>query len=279
MDILLTNDDGIYSIGVQTAARRLRESGHNVLLLAPDRERSGCGHAMTLDRPVHVRDVDRRFLSSDFAAKSCDGTPTDCVVMAIDMLGFTPDMVISGINQGPNLGDDLTYSGTVCAAMEGVIFGIPSMAVSLVMSSRACKAFNETAADVMAALIEWVKDNPMPPGVLYNVNVPNMPLDVIRGIAVTKKGVRRYVNKVKTVLSPSGERVYWIGGNIEDDMTEGTDVCAIADGYVSVTPVHMEMTSFDAYKECKDAGMDNFLENCVRKMSGSCLNFHSTVDK
>lgn len=265
MDILLTNDDGVYSIGIQTAARHLTDAGHNVLLVAPDRERSGCGHAMTLDRPLHIKDVDRRFLSADFTAKACDGTPTDCVVLAIDMLGFRPEMVISGINQGPNLGDDLTYSGTVCAAMEGVIFGIPSIALSLVMSSGAKNIFNETAADVLMTLLDWVKDNPIPSGVLYNVNVPNMPLDAIRGTLITRKGVRRYVDKVRPVTAPSGAKAYWIGGNIEDDMTDGTDVWAVANDYVSITPVHMEMTSFETYMECKEAGMESFIEKMIQK--------------
>ena len=141
MDILLTNDDGVYSIGIQTLARRLVDDGHNVLLVAPDRERSGCGHSMTMDRPLHIKNVDKLFLSADFTAKACDGTPTDCVIMAIDVIGFRPDIIISGINQGPNLGDDLTYSGTACAAMEGIIFGIPSIAISLVMSSREKRNF------------------------------------------------------------------------------------------------------------------------------------------
>jgi 5'-nucleotidase len=265
MDILLTNDDGVYSIGIQTLARRLVDDGHNVLLVAPDRERSGCGHSMTMDRPLHIKNVDKLFLSADFTAKACDGTPTDCVIMAIDVIGFRPDIIISGINQGPNLGDDLTYSGTACAAMEGIIFGIPSMAISLVMSSKEKEIFNETAADVTLALLKWIKKEPMPDGVFYNVNVPNIKPSDIKGVLVTKKGIRRYVDKISTVKTPFGGEAYWIGGSIEDFMSEGTDVWAVAHDYVSITPVHMEMTSFITQRECKSAGMESFIENNIQK--------------
>lgn len=263
MNLLLTNDDGVYSLGIQTMAKRLFDAGHNVLLVAPDRERSGCGHSMTMDRPVHIKNVDRLFLSADFTAIACDGTPTDCVIMAMDVLNFKPDYVISGINQGPNLGDDLTYSGTTCAAMEGVIFGIPSIAVSLVMSSRTKEVFNDTAADVLMALLDWSSVVPIPEGVLYNVNVPNVDVSAIKGVIVTKKGTRRYVDKIRTIKTPFGGEAYWIGGNIEDDMSEGTDVWAIANGYVSVTPVHMEMTSFGTHKTCKEIGMEAFLDKIL----------------
>ena len=267
MKILLTNDDGVYSIGIQTIAKVLAEAGHELLLVAPDRERSGCGHSMTMDRPVHIRNVSRLFLSADFNAKACDGTPTDCVIIAIDAMGFKPDMVISGINQGPNLGDDLTYSGTVCAAMEGVIFGYPSIAISLVMSSKENELHNETAAEITMALLDWVKTSPIPNGVLYNVNVPNIPLSEIKGVRVTRKGIRRYVDKIKIVKTPSGGEAYWIGGNIEDDMSEGTDVSAVANNYVSVTPVHMEMTSFETHRECKEAGLEAYIETKINKDS------------
>lgn len=263
MNILLTNDDGVYSIGIQTLAKSLTEAGHNILLIAPDRERSGCGHAMTMDRPVHIRNVNRLFLSADFTAKACDGTPTDCVIMAIDAMGFEPDMVISGINQGPNLGDDLTYSGTVCAAMEGVIFGYPSIALSLVMSSKDKELHNETAAEILMALLDWTKGSPIPEGILYNVNVPNIPLREIKGVLVTRKGIRRYVDKIRTIKTPSGGEAYWIGGNIEDDMSDGTDVWAVANNYVSLTPVHMEMTSFETQRDCKEAGLEEYIETKI----------------
>ncbi|MFA7208565.1 MAG: 5'/3'-nucleotidase SurE, partial [Synergistaceae bacterium] len=178
---------------------------------------------------------------------------------------FEPDMVISGINQGPNLGDDLTYSGTVCAAMEGVIFGYPSIAVSLVMSSKDKELYNDTAAVTLMAMLDWTKGSPVPEGVLFNVNVPNIPISEIKGVLVTRKGVRRYVDKIRTIKTPSGGDAYWIGGNIEDDMSDGTDVWAVANNYVSVTPVHMEMTSFETQKECKEAGLEAYIETEINK--------------
>ena len=260
MKLLLSNDDGVYSVGIQTMARSLTCAGHEVLVVAPDRERSAHGHAMTLDRPLHLKEVERKWLSTDFPAYACDGTPTDCVIMGFDVLKFDPDMVISGINQGPNLGDDLTYSGTACAAMEGLIFGVPSIAVSLVSSSRDAEHHNETAADVTIALIEWTKENPLRDGVMFNVNVPNVPLSELKGISLTKKGNRRYRDKIRVVKSPEGCDTYWIGGKIEDLAEEGTDVMAIGRNFASVTPIHMDMTCFEACHEYKKAGIETALE-------------------
>ena len=259
MKFLLTNDDGVYSVGIQTMAKHLNSAGHEVLLVAPDRERSATGHAMTLDRPVHIRKVAPQFLSADFDAYACDGTPTDCVIMGIDALEFIPDMVISGINQGPNLADDITYSGTACAAMEGLIFEKPSIAVSLVMSSKDKKLHNDTAAQSVMALIESLKEDPMPEGVLYNVNVPNLPMSEIKGFSLTKKGVRRYIDKISSVKSPGGAEAYWIGGQIVDELIEGTDVWAISNSKISVTPIHLEMTSFDTYRKFKDGCVEDKL--------------------
>lgn len=265
MKFLLTNDDGVFSIGIQTAARRLAADGHEVLVVAPDRERSGSGHAMTLDRPLSLIDVDRKFLLGDFTAKASDGLPTDCVVLGLEVLGFKPDMVISGINQGPNVADDLTYSGTACAAMEGLIAGYPALAMSLDGGSRDRCMHNETAAEVMTALISWFSGHPMKEGVMYNVNVPNLPLSGLRGVKVTRKGVRRYTDKIKIVKSPAGVPAYWIGGHIEDDLSQDTDVSAIADGYVSVTPVHMEMTCFDEFRAGRQNSMERTLEGYLRR--------------
>ncbi|MDO5562420.1 MAG: 5'/3'-nucleotidase SurE, partial [Synergistaceae bacterium] len=217
MKVLLTNDDGIYSIGIQTMAKRLFDCGHDILLVAPDRERSNCGHAMTLDRPVHLVRADKRFLLADFSAYKCDGFPTDCVTMGIDVLNFGPDLVISGINQGPNLGDDVTYSGTACAAMEGIISDVPSIAVSLVTHSRDIEFHNDTAADAVMTFLGWLGDgNPIPDGVFFNINVPNIPSAEIKGMCMARMGTRRYKDKVMTVQSPSGSNAYWIGGTIKD---------------------------------------------------------------
>ena len=142
--ILITNDDGIFAEGIQTLAKAFHAAGYEVLAVelleqhihAPDRERSASGHSMTMDRPLQIKKIENKMLADGFTAYSCDGTPTDCVIMGIDVLHFVPDLVLSGINCGPNLGDDLTYSGTACAAMEGLIFGYPSVAVSLVCAGK-----------------------------------------------------------------------------------------------------------------------------------------------
>ena len=267
MKLLLTNDDGVYSVGIQTMAKRLAEAGHDLLVVAPDRERSGAGHSMTLARPVYLRDADKRLFCGDIPAKACDGTPTDCISMGIDVLGFDADMVISGINQGPNLADDITYSGTVCAAMEGLIFGRPSLAVSLVSSSKHREIHNETAAAALMGLMEWISKEPMPEGVLYNVNVPNLPLSELKGVRVTRKGIRRYVDKIKTVKSPSGEETYWIGGHIDDVLEDDTDVNAVKEGYVSVTPIQLDMTCFRTFERDRRGPMARTLSDFLRKQA------------
>jgi 5'-nucleotidase len=263
MKLLLTNDDGIESIGIRLLAESLAYAGHDVLMVAPDKECSGCGHAMTLGEPLELNELELNI--DGVKAFSCDGLPTDCVVMGVDVLKYEPDVVISGINQGPNLADDLTYSGTACAAMEGVIFGIPSIAVSLDCGSRDAEKHNAAAAEVTLALLDWTEDNPMAEGVFYNVNVPNLPLCELKGVLTTVKGVRRYVDKIKVVHGQSGKKKYIIGGKIEDELTEGTDVWAVSKQYVSVTPVHLEMTCFTAYDGCKELGMCRALSEAIGK--------------
>lgn len=255
MKILLTNDDGYQSIGIKVMAEHLLAAGHDVLLVAPHIERSGCGHAMTIGAPVVLDEVNLGLASDKLRAYSCTGTPTDCVVMGFDVLDSSIEMVISGINQGPNLADDITYSGTACAAMEGVIFDRPAIAVSLNSRSKDPEKHNETAAEIVLSVLAWIRENPMRTGVFYNVNVPNVPKNELAGVQVTKKGIRRYVDKITAGETADGKPAYWIGGVIEDEMTEGTDVWSIAHGYASITPVHMEMTSFTAYEENERKGM------------------------
>lgn len=259
MKILVTNDDGYDSIGIKVMTRYLLEAGHEVLLVAPDRERSGCGHAMTIGAPVELKKVDIGLESERLAAYACTGTPTDCVILGFDALEKNIGMVISGINQGPNLADDITYSGTACAAMEGVIFNTPSLAISLDLNSHDEVCHNETAAETVMSILEWLKKNPMPEGIFYNVNVPNVSLSELEGITVTKKGVRRYVDKIRDTDSENGSRAFLIGGRIQDVLTEGTDVWAVAHGFASITPVHLEMTSFKDYEEAKRTGMETHI--------------------
>lgn len=263
MKILLTNDDGVYSVGIQTAAKYLSEVGYEIFIMAPDHERSCSGHSMTLDRPLRIMDVGRRLLFGDFPAKACDGTPTDCISMAVDVMGFQPDLVVSGINQGPNLGDDLTYSGTACAAMEGLIFGYPAIAISLVNHSRDKIIHNETAAETLLGLLRWTKETPIPDGVMYNVNVPNVPMSELKGVEITRKGVRRYTDKIQVVKSPFREDTYWLGGHIDDDLVEETDVHAVARNFVSVTPIQMDMTCFKTYGEQRGSDAEANLSRLV----------------
>lgn len=261
--ILVTNDDGVYADGIQILAKHLSRAGYCVLVCAPDRERSASGHSMTMDRPLHIKKVEHRQFSDGFEAYACDGTPTDSVIMGLEVLGFHADAVVSGINCGPNLGDDITYSGTACAAMEGVISGLPSIAVSLVCSPcDAVKNFG-AAADAAVKLIEWIGEHHMEDGIFYNMNVPNLPDGAIKGVKMTRKGARRYRDKITVVKTPFGGEAYWVGGRIEDCMGEGTDVSAVRENYISITPVHLEMTSFSALSAANGQNMAAELWNRI----------------
>ena len=262
--ILVTNDDGIYADGILTLARALDGAGYEILLCAPDRERSASGHSMTMNRPLQVRKANAA-LTGELNAYSCDGTPTDSVIMALEVLKFPAEMVISGINRGPNLGDDITYSGTVCAAMEGVIAGLPSMAVSLVCSSRDKALHYETAARTALEILAWTKKQPMDEGVLYNVNVPNVPENELRGLKLARKGVRRYNDKITVVKTPFGGEAYWVGGRIEDGADQDADVSVVARGYASLTPLHLEMTSFSALEKLSAKSMERELNSALEK--------------
>ncbi|MDR1137603.1 MAG: 5'/3'-nucleotidase SurE, partial [Synergistaceae bacterium] len=193
MKILLTNDDGIISQGIQIISRMLADKGWLAAVVAPDRERSGMGHAITVDRPIHAHPLDPGMFSAEVPAYSCDGTPTDCVTIGLDMLFPSADCVVSGINQGPNLSDDVTYSGTVCAAMEGVILKRQSIAVSLCSKPGDSFKHNMTAALAAMAILEYVEKNPLPLGVLLNVNVPNELIKNIKGFKLTQRGKREYI--------------------------------------------------------------------------------------
>ncbi|MDO4988769.1 MAG: 5'/3'-nucleotidase SurE [Synergistes sp.] len=255
--ILLTNDDGVYHEGILTLAKALCGS-YEVMICSPDRERSATGHAMTLTRPLHLRKADARFFPENVAAYCCDGMPTDSVVLGVEALHFVPDVLISGINYGPNLSDDITYSGTVCAALEGLVYGFASMAVSLDVTyhEHGCDVHYDTAAAVAVSILNWIKNDPMPEGVMYNVNVPNVSLCDIAGVRMTRFGYKRYVDKVMKVKSQFGGDVYWLGGNVETRDEEGTDVWAAANNYVSITPVSLDMTNYGALssysKRCTD---------------------------
>jgi len=256
--LLLTNDDGIYAPGIMTLANTLHASGYHVTVVAPDRERSSVGHALTLNRPIRLWEADRGGYADGIRLFGCDGTPSDCVVLGAETVDTEASFVVSGINRGPNLGDDLTYSGTVSAAMEGLILGKGALAVSLNCTRLEPVHHYATAAEVALEILEWTRENSLPGEVIMNINVPNVERAMIEGFEVTRKGLRTYEGKVTEFRSPQGTLSYWIAGKPEDELAEGTDVCAVAHGRVSITPVHMDMTHFPSIDLLREKGIEKW---------------------
>lgn len=252
MRILLSNDDGVYAEGIHYLAKTLADAGHELLVSAPARERSASGHSMTMHKLVTLEEIDKKFILGNYRAYACSGMPTDSVSLACDVLGFCPELVVSGINRGPNVAGDVTYSGTVCAAMEGLVFGATSVALSLNVVSRNETAHYETAAQFMEKFIGFLRENTEEKPQLYNINVPNLPYGEIKGTRVTRLGTRLYEDRVE-IIERNGKEYYWIGGRIEDRFEEGTDVTALRDGYVSVTPLKMDMTDYERLEKLKTA--------------------------
>jgi 5'-nucleotidase len=243
MHILVTNDDGVMAPGLLALAQELRLLG-KVTVVAPDRNWSASGHVKTLDRPLRVREVR---LGDGTPAWSCDGAPSDCV--ALPLIGFIEekiDVVVSGINPNANIGHDVTYSGTVTAAMEAVITGrIPGIAISLDAPEYHAGPLDfGTAARVAHIVTEVSMTNHLPDGVLLNVNVPYLPMEKIRSFMVTRQGLRVYLDKLERRLDPRGRPYYWIGGKPPTGiLEEGTDFGALKAGHVSITPLHLDLTA------------------------------------
>jgi 5'-nucleotidase len=237
--ILVCNDDGIHSEGILALAEALGQLGE-VVVVAPDRERSAVSHSLTLHRPLRVTELGA-------GRYAVDGTPTDCVNLALNgILARRPALVVSGINKGANLGDDLTYSGTVSAAMEGTLLGVPAFAISLL--GRANFRF-DVAAAFAVRLAAWVIERGLPPDTLLNVNVP-APVDgqLVRGFALTRMGRRRYGDAIVEKVDPRGKKYYWIGGEeLEFVEEEGTDFHAVSRGLISVTPIHLDLTNYKSF--------------------------------
>lgn len=237
--ILVSNDDGVRSEGIKALAKALTRLGE-VYVVAPDRERSAASHSLTLHRPLRIEQLGQR----EFAV---DGTPTDAVTLAIGkLLPRPPKLVVSGINKGENLGEDVSYSGTVSAAMEGVLMGIPSIAFSLVGRQD----FDFTASAKFAAKISrLVLKNGLPPDTLLNVNIPHV--KDIKGTRITKQGKRSYGgDTVIEKIDPRGKNYYWIAGDITHWRGgEDSDFAAIKKGYISITPIHLDMTNYSAISE------------------------------
>jgi len=237
MRILISNDDGYQSAGINHLNRALTGIAETTVV-APDRDRSGASNSLTLDQPLRVTRADNGFYS-------INGTPTDCVHLAITgLLEVEPDMVVSGINNGANLGDDVLYSGTVAAAMEGRFLGLPTIAISL---TRHNPTHFETAAEVAKKLVVQLRDEPLDANTILNVNVPDIPFDALRGFQVTRLGHRHKAEPVIKEQDPRGRDIYWIGpAGAEQDAGPGTDFYAINDGYVSITPLQVDLTNHRA---------------------------------
>ncbi len=235
MRILLSNDDGYFAPGLAALAQTLATLA-DITVVAPERDRSGASNSLTLDRPLMLRQAPSGFYY-------VNGTPTDCVHLAVTgMLDHMPDMVISGINHGANMGDDTIYSGTVAAATEGYLLGIPSIAVSL--ASHNAQHF-DTAARVVLELARRIQAQPPTEPMLLNVNVPDCPWDDLNGQRVTRLGKRHKAESVVKTTNPRGQTVYWVGAaGGAQDAGEGTDFHAVANGSVSITPLQMDLTRF-----------------------------------
>lgn len=233
--ILVSNDDGVRSEGLLALSGALKELG-TVYVVAPDRERSAASHSLTLTHPLRVEKLGPRVYS-------VDGTPTDCINLGVNgiLRGKRIDLLVSGINKGANLGDDITYSGTVSAAMEGTILGIPSIAVSLVTRS---KFRFDVASEFAVAVARRVMQQRLPEDTLLNVNVPNVSRENITGVRVTRMGKRIYGDVIVEKRDPRGRKYYWIGGDyLSNEEVPGSDLEAVEENYVSITPIHLDLTN------------------------------------
>jgi 5'-nucleotidase len=233
-NILVTNDDGINSPGIKALEESLAKIGR-VTVIAPDRERSAVSHSITLHHPLRVIEISPHHFS-------VDGTPTDCVILGIlEFMKVKPDLVVSGINIGPNLGDDITFSGTVAAAMEGTLLGVPSIAMSLVTRAR---IDFEPAATFARQLAEMVIKKGLPKDTLLNVNVPPLPAEEIKGFRFVRHGKRIYRDKIIQKKDPRGRDYYWIGGDEPQYHEEdNTDFHAIENDYIAITPIHLDLNN------------------------------------
>ncbi|GAC1466411.1 MAG: 5'/3'-nucleotidase SurE [Chamaesiphon sp.] len=263
MNLLISNDDGIFALGIRTLANTLAEAGHHVTVVCPDRERSATGHGLTLHDPIRAEVVESLFHSA-VKAWSCSGTPSDCVKLALGaLLDHPPDFVLSGINHGSNLGTDVLYSGTVSAAMEGVIEGIPSVALSL--TSFTSQEF-QPAATFAKNMLARLAQQPLPEAMLLNINVPPVVWEEIAGVAITRQGIRRYFDTFQKRVDPRGKTYYWLAGEALQDVEQPehlhlptdveTDVQAIRKNYITVTPLQYNLTYAAGVYALKDWGLD-----------------------
>ncbi len=242
--ILVTNDDGIKSPGIRALAEHLNALG-KVYVVAPDREQSAVGHSLTLRYPLRMTEMGPRMIA-------VEGTPTDCMLLAYyKLLPARPDLVVSGINHGWNLGDDITYSGTVSAALEATLLGVPAIAISTGRDGK--KVYYDVAARFAVKVGRKVLRDGLPKDTLLNINLPMLPESRIKGVAVTRQGRRAYDDVIVEKVDPRGRAYFWIGnGKARWSASEGTDIEAIRSGKISVTPIHLDLTNHAALEEIKD---------------------------
>jgi 5'-nucleotidase len=247
MYLLLTNDDGIQSTGL-LALKRALEKDHEVVVFAPDRNWSAAGHSRRLHDPLTVRTL---MLEDGSTVTVSDGTPSDCVALALmGLVPGRPDLVVSGINRGPNVGSDVTYSGTVAAAMEAILFGVPGIAISLDGFSGWDFSF---AAEFARHLVAEVGRRGLPPEVLLSVNVPNVPAGQVKGVLPTRLGKRVYRDELVLVDERDGQQTYRLEGPLPTgELLPGTDVAALAESYISITPLHLDLTAHRFLEEMRE---------------------------
>lgn len=242
--ILLTNDDGISAPGLMHLAEALADQG-DVVVFAPDRQRSAVGHGVSLHHPLRVTEVRPRWYM-------VDGTPADCIILAVRrLLGRRPNLVVSGINAGANLGDDVTYSGTVAGAYEGMLLGVPSFAISIINHTP---RHYDAARRMAAMMARHILMTGLPPDVMLNINLPDLPPEAINGIATTSMGRRNYQDEIVERKDPRNGTYYWIGGAQPDHYsTDGSDFEAIENNKISITPLRRNITDYDAVNLLRDA--------------------------
>ena len=261
MHFLVSNDDGITARGIQVLSEWMKQLGA-VTIVAPDQNRSGASNSLTLNSPVRIREIAEQ-------TYRVTGTPTDCVHIALTgLLERDPDMVVSGINAGANLGDDVIYSGTVAAAMEGRFLGLPAIAVSLVFDEK--PIHYETAAQAVVLVVERLCQDPLPADTILNINVPDIPWPEVRGFEVTRLGHRHRAEPTVRMLDPRGEPMYWIGAaGAEQDAGPGTDFDAVRRGYVSITPIHVDLTRYQALEQVAGWVADITLDSARNERVGA----------
>lgn len=246
LNILISNDDGIYSKGIYELAKALKSLG-KVFVVAPDKEQSATGHAITMHQPLRSKKI--IFFDTDIDAWWVSGTPADCIKLGIEtLIGVRPDIIVSGINNGENLGTDIIYSGTVSAALEGSIFNIPAFAVSYAKHGE--RDFSK-AAEYALQIIKQSLNYKLPKGIILNINIPDLSIvKNVKGIKITELGVKKYKNNFEERKDPRGNSYYWLAGElIESEIGENTDINAVKNGYISITPIHLDLTEYGYMKE------------------------------